>query len=130
MLGEMIDEMIGKTTGLRVLEGAKVETSFAGRGRILGVDANEMGTYVSTMTHAGVLNGEGHGLAMSADGDSLTWRGHGVGRITANGGRSFRYSLVIQTASSKWGRLNGVLAIGEWEVDADGNGHSKLWEWK
>jgi hypothetical protein len=130
MLGEMIDELVGKITGIRVIEGARVESSFAGHGKILGVDAKEMGTYTSTMTPAGVLNGEGHGLAMSAEGDALSWRGHGIGRLTDKGGQSFRYSLVIQTASSKWARLNSVLAIGEWEVDAEGNGHGKLWEWR
>ncbi|MBI4623050.1 MAG: hypothetical protein HY736_07510 [Verrucomicrobia bacterium] len=135
MIGEKIDELSAKITGTRVIpaEGGnvKVEVSFVGTGKFLGVEAMEMGTYQSVMTPAGVLNGEGHGLAMSSDGDALTWTGHGVGRPMGKGmAASWRYSLVIRTASSCWARLNGVLAIGEWEVDEAGNGKAQVWEWK
>jgi hypothetical protein len=50
--------------------------------------------------------------------------------MNEKGGTTFRYSLVIQSSSPKWARLNKVLAIGEWEVDAEGNGHAQVWEWK
>ena len=44
--------------------------------------------------------------------------GHGVGKPTRKGlASSWRYSLVMRTSSTKWARLNGLLAIGEWEVD-------------
>ena len=51
MLGELLDEARGKITGQRVLpsEGAgpKVETSLQSSGKILGVEYNEMATYVA-----------------------------------------------------------------------------------
>jgi hypothetical protein len=130
MLGEKIDDLKAKVTGTRVLPGNLVETSFQGQGRVLGVDCQEMGTYASAMTAHGVLNGEGQGMAMSAQGDVLTWKGSGVGWPNEKGGTTFRYSLVMQTASPKWARLNKVLGVGEWEIDAQGNGHATLWEWK
>ncbi len=130
MLGEKFDDLKAKVTGTRVLPGNLVETSFQGQGRMLGVDCQEMGTYVSAMTAHGVLNGEGQGMAMSAQGDVLTWKGHGVGWPNEKGGTTFRYSVVMQTASPKWARLNKVLGVGEWEVDAQNNGSATLWEWK
>jgi hypothetical protein len=36
----------------------------------------------------------------------------------------------MQTMSSRWSRLNGVVGVGEWEVDENGNGKAQLWEWK
>jgi hypothetical protein len=135
MIGEKIDEVSAKITGTRVIpvEGGnvKVEVSFGGNGKLLGVDVMEMGTYQSTMTAAGVLNGEGSGLIMSSDGDSLMWSGSGVGRPKGKGmSASWRFSLVMRTASKRWIRLNEVLGIGEWEVDDTGNAKGHLWEWK
>src|SRR3984893_19391555 len=99
MLGEKFDDLKAKVTGTRVLPGNRVETSFQGQGRVLGVDCQEMGTYSSSMTAHGVLNGEGQGMAMSAQGDVLMWKGSGVGWPNEKGGTTFRYSLVKQSAS-------------------------------
>lgn len=77
------------------------------------------------------MNGEGQGLILSNEGDSVTWTGHGVGKPTGKGlASSWGYSLVMRTSSTKWARLNGVLAIGEWEIDEAGNGRAQVWEWK
>ena len=77
------------------------------------------------------MNGEGQGLIMAKDGDSRTGTGHGVGTPKGTGlASSWRYSIVMRTASSKWARLNGVLGIGEWELDDAGNGRAQIWEWK
>ena len=135
MQGEKIDDVSARITGTRVLPaeggGIQVEVSFAGQGKLLGVATMEMGTYHSVMTPAGVLNGEGQGLVMSNDGDLLTWTGTGVGKPTGKGmAASWRYSWVMRTTSPKWARLNGVLGIGEWEVDETGNGKAQLWEWQ
>ena len=78
MLGDKIDELVAKVTGTRVVPieggGVKVELSIAGQGKVLGTDATELATYHSVMTPAGVMNGEGQGLIMTKDGDSLTWK--------------------------------------------------------
>ena len=130
MLGEKIDELKAQVTGIRILPGHLVETSFQGDGKILGVECRQMGSYQSSMNPEGFLNGQGQGMAMSKTGDMLTWKGHGVGWPNDKGGTTFRYSLIMETMSPKWARLNKVLGIGEWDTDAAGHGHAILWEWK
>lgn len=134
MMGEKVQDVNAKITGTRVLPGElgpKVEASFAGTGTLLGVATTELGTYVSTMTPAGVLNGEGQGITMTADGDSIAWKGHGVGKPTGKGmAAAYRYSIVVQTTSQKFAKLNGILLIGEWEVDENGHAKGQAWEWR
>ena len=133
MLGDMIGEMHGKRTGRRVLKpegaGLKVEVSFEGSGKILGIDANEIGTYWSATRPDGNLYGEGHGAIVSHTGDLATWVGAGVGQFKG-GAVTYRGAVYYQSASPKFARLNSVAAVFEYEVDAQGNTHSKQWEWK
>src|SRR5437879_10042173 len=99
MLGEKFDDLKATITGTRVLTGNLIETSFRGQGNMLGVDCQEMGTYVAEMTSAGVLHGHGQGVAMTAHGDMLRWEGAGIGWPNEKGGTTFRYSLMMQTSS-------------------------------
>jgi hypothetical protein len=135
MLGEKVQETIAKVTGTRVLPaeggGVTIETSYAGTGRTLGVETTEIGTYEAAMRPTGELAGAGQGMAMSKDGDVLTWKAQGVGKPTGKGlAASFRYSIVVQTTSPKWARLNSVLVVGEWEVDEQGGIKGQGWEWR
>ena len=135
MLGEMIGEFKGKITGYRVLpsEGMypKVETSVQMSGKLLGVDATNLVTYLSVMRPGGELYGEGQGVIMTKDGENLTWIGHGVGRFTGRGSAvSFRGDNYLQTASAKLARLNSVAVVFEYEADENGNTHVRIWEWK
>jgi hypothetical protein len=133
MLGEQIGEARGKRTGRRVLSadnGFKVEVSFESAGKVLGVDANEIGTYTSAPRPDGTLYGEGQGVIIGPDGSMATWKGAGVGKFVGGGAVSYRGAIYYSTASPKWTRLNSVATIFEFEVDAQGNTHSKLWEWK
>ena len=133
MLGEMVVELRGKRTGRRVLSvdnGFKVEVAFESTGKMLGIDVMEVGTYWSESRPDGSLYGEGHGVVIGADGNSATWKGQGVGRFVEGGAVSYRGAIYYSTASPKLARLNSVAAVFEFEVDAEGNTHSKLWEWK
>lgn len=134
MLGELIGETRGKRTARKVLaaEGGrfKVEVSFEDSGKVLGVDINEIGTYWSEPRPDGTLYGEGQGVLLGADGSQVTWKGAGVGRFGAGGAVSYRGAVFYSTAAPKLARLNGVAAVFEFDVDAEGNTHSKLWEWK
>ena len=135
MIGEKVQEIVGKITGTRVLAGdgggVKVETSFQGAGKLVGVDTIELGTYKSTMTPSGHLHGDGHGTSMSPTGDMASWKGSEVGKPTGKGmGASYRYAVYFQTTSPKWSRLNGVVVVGEWEIDENGNTKGQGWEWK
>jgi len=134
MQGEKVGESSGKVTSRRVLPnpgGApKMETSFEGSGKLLGVDEKEIGTYWSIVRPDGSLYGEGQGVIMGKDGDMASWVGQGVGTIKKDGAVSYRGAVYYQSASPKWTRLNSVAAIFEYEVDGQGNTRSQLWEWK
>ena len=133
MLGELIGELHGKRTGRRVLStdaGFKVEVSFEDSGKILGIEANNMGTYWSAPRPDGSLYGEGQGLVITQDGEMATWKGQGVGKLLRGGVVSYRGAIYYSTASPKLARLNTIAAVFEYEVDANGNTHTKEWEWK
>ena len=135
MLGEVIGQESGQTTGIRVLpsEGTTptVEVSFQASGTLLGAETTDMGTYSSVVRPDGTLHGAGQGVVMTKDGSMATWRGEGVGRFTGRGTAvSWRGALYYQTASPSLARLNSVVVIFEFEVDENGKTHSKAWEWK
>ena len=71
MLGDLIYEHKGKTTGQRVLDVSppRVETSFSATGTLkVGITVSEMGTYWSEARSPGILYGEGQGIIMTNDG--------------------------------------------------------------
>ena len=134
MLGEKIGESAGKVTSRRVLPnpggGPKMETSFEASGKLVGVEETETGTYWSFVRPDGSVYGEGQGIIMGKGGELATWVGQGVGTIKKDGAVSYRGAVYYQTSSQGWLRLNSVAAIFEYDVDAQGNSRSQLWEWK
>jgi hypothetical protein len=133
MLGEQIGQSRGKRSGRRVLSvdgGFKVEVAFESVGKLLGIDMNEVGTYWSASRPDGTLYGEGQGVVIGSEGSNATWKGQGVGKFVGGGAVSYRGAVYYSTASPKLARLNSVAAVFEFEVDAEGNTQSKLWEWK
>jgi hypothetical protein len=67
---------------------------------------------------------------MGKGGEMATWVGQGVGTIKKDGSVSYRGAVYYQTTAPVWLRLNSVAAIFEFEVDAQGNSKSEIWEWK
>jgi len=134
MLGEKIGGEAGKVTSQRVLPnpggGPKMETSFQATGTLLGVSETDTGTYWAVVRPDGTLYGEGQGVVMGKEGDMATWIGQGVGTLKQDGSVSYRGAVYYQTSSPRWSRLNSVAAIFEYEVDAQGNSRSEIWEWK
>ena len=134
MQGDKIGEESGKVTSQRVLPnpggGPKMETTFRVTGSIFGVGHKTTGTYSSAVRPDGALFGEGQGIVMGNGGEMATWVGHGVGTIKKDGAVSYRGAIYYQTSAAKWARLNSVAAIYEYEVDAGGNTHAQIWEWK
>jgi hypothetical protein len=136
MLGEKVLDIQGKVTGQRAVQGAghgevNMEVSFQGMGHVLGVEGMDMGTYVARMRQPGVLYGSGHGITMTKDGESITWHGEGIGRPTGKGMEAkWRGAIFMQTQSSKLARLNGMMAVFEWDVDEQGGAKGVAWEWK
>jgi len=134
MLGEKIGEEKGRITGRRISRNddlsARVESSQQGTGQILGTKYTTMSTYWSVMRSSGTLYGEGQGLTMTEDGESMTWLGSGVGILKGNGGVGFRGAIYFNTSSKKLSALNSVAVLFEYDVDAEGNFTSQLFEWK
>ena len=133
MLGEQIGEGRGKRTARRVVATAptfSVEVSFEDTSKMLGVDGMNIGTYTSGNKPDGSLYGEGQGVFATMDGEIVTWKGIGIGRLLAGGAVSYRGCLSYSTASAKLSRLNSIAGVFEFDVDTNGNTHSKIWEWK
>ena len=133
MLGEKIAEETSKTTGRRVLtvDGAPIiETSAQGTGKLLGVEYRSMVTYTGKLRADGVIDGEGIGVLMGAGGEHATFTARGLGKFTQSGGVSWRGMFFLQSAHSKWSRVNSIPAAFEYELDANGDGTGTLHEWK
>ena len=132
MLGEKIGEARGKITGTRVLEThptVKVETSFEAKGTLVGLEANEIGTYWSVMDSNGVLYGEGNGIVMTPEGPA-SWKGSGTARSKGGRAASFRGAIFYQTQVERLRSLNGIAVVFEFDVDDNGNTQAKIFEWK
>ena len=134
MMGEKIGEERGRITGTRVLacEGAgmKIETSFQTSGTVLGSESRNTGTYWSVARPDGTIYGEGQGIVTGRNGESMTWKGQGVGQPKPDGAVSFRGSLYYSAQTPNWTRLNKVAVMFHWDVDKDGGAHSEFYEWK
>ncbi|OFW39799.1 MAG: hypothetical protein A3J28_09110 [Acidobacteria bacterium RIFCSPLOWO2_12_FULL_60_22] len=134
MLGELLGEEKGKITGYRVVQtagaGQKVEVSFQGSGKLLGIEIKEIATYASVMKPGGYMFGSGQGIIMTKDGESVCWVGQGTGRHKPGGGMSWRGAVYYETASQKLARLNGAAVVYEHDTDAHDNFTTKFWEWK
>ena len=130
MLGAQISEGRGKRTGRRVLatDPLKVEASVEEMTTLRGVSGLTIITYTSCIKPDGSLHGEGAGVFASLEGDMVTFRGIGVGRFGERGSVHYTGSVSYTTSSPKLAALNGTSGVFEWDIDADGNTHSKIWE--
>ncbi|HEY9367056.1 hypothetical protein [Streptomyces sp.] len=134
MLGDLIGEEQGETTGIRVLstDGGHpvMEASFRATGTLLGAQVKDMGTYESVLRADGTLWGEGQGVTMTQDGETVTWHGSGVGRFDEKGAIDWRGALFFETAADRFAALPGIAAVFEFHVEDDGTSTAKLYEWK
>ncbi|HEV8360514.1 MAG TPA: hypothetical protein VGR28_08685 [Candidatus Thermoplasmatota archaeon] len=135
MLGDKVGELKGKVVNIRVLEpdaeGPSVEVTMQETGTLFGVDVQTVVTYVSRARPGGILTGQGNGVLFTPDGESLTWRGLGIGTPKGKGqAASWRGGIVYHGSSRKLERLNKVSIVYEYEIDEAGNSHGKLTEWK
>ena len=148
MLGDLIYEQKGRVIGQRVSGSAtekgegevvvsvlpKIETTFSAEAKLKGtIDITDTGTYWSTIRPGGRLYGEGQGVYITKDGsgETATWTGQGVGRLTEGGRVSYRGSLFFRANSTgKLSFLNSIVTVFEYEVDESGNTTGKMWEWK
>jgi hypothetical protein len=132
MLGSQIEEGHGKRTGRRVIAtepDLKIEATAEETQKLLGIEGVTLVTYTASIKPDGSLHGEGEGVFLSPQGDRVTWRGIGVGRLTEGGAVHYCGSLSFTTTSHKLVKLNGISGVFQWEIDAEGNTHSKIWEY-
>jgi hypothetical protein len=134
MLGELISEAAGRRTARRVISGPgggqRVEVSFEDSGKLLGFDANNIGTYWAEVRPDGTLYGEGQGINITSEGEMVSWKGSGTGVFRGGGAVGYRGAIHFFSTSPKLARLNSVAGVFEFEVDAAGNTQAKMWEWK
>ncbi len=133
MIGEKIGEETSKTMGRRVLSvdgNPVIESSAHGSGTLLGVAYDTDMTYTAKLQPDGSLVGEGIGVLMGKGGETATFTAQGVGKLTASGGVSWRGSLYHRSSHSRWSRLNTIVAMFEYEVDAAGDGKGFVQEWR
>jgi hypothetical protein len=132
MLSEEIYTGQGKRTSRRIVatQGATVEVSFEDRGRLLGLEGGNIGTYTSRPRADGTLAGEGQGIFATLDGELITWKGIGSGTMKAGGAVSYRGALTFESTSERFARLNAIAGVFEFEVDEAGNTRTRMWEWK
>jgi hypothetical protein len=130
MLGPQIEEGRGKRTGRRLISSnpLKVEASAEENAAFLGIEGLSIITYTATVKPDGSIHGEGDGFFSTPQGDTMTWRGIGVGRFVEGGGIYYCGSLSFSTASERLAKLNGVSGVFQWEIDAEGNTRSRIWE--
>ena len=132
MLGDFLGESKGKRVLRRVLsvEPLRMEVTFEDAGHMLGTATTGGGTYTAEAREDGSLYGEGLGAMMTADGEGVSWKGSGSGKILPGGAVSYRGILHFRTPSQKLARLNNACGVFEYDVDSAGNTTSKIWEWK
>jgi hypothetical protein len=132
MLGEQLGESTGKRIVRRVLasDPLTMEVTFEDSGTMLGIATSGFGTYTATVRADGSIYGEANGAFVSADGDAVTWKASGLGKLMPGGAVSYRGILYYRTTAEKFLRLNTVGGVFEYDADAAGNTTSKVWEWK
>lgn len=134
MLGDLIGEEQGQTSGTRVLstDGGHpvIEASFQATGIMLGVEIEDLGTYESVLRADGTLWGEGQGFTMTKEGETITWHGSGVGVFDDTGAVDWRGALYFETTADRFTRLNTIAGVYEFHVTPDGKATAKLYEWK
>ena len=134
MLGEVIGDTRGQAISTRILpdegQGPRMEITDQGVGTLYGVGVTATVTYVGTLRPNGTISGDGTGILMTADGESATYRGVGVGTFSRPGATTWRGSLFFETASPKLSRLNGIAVVFEYSVDEGGKSEGHFTEWK
>ena len=131
MIGEVIAEFKGKTTGTRFLSDGKIEGSYAGSGNLFGKEASIMATAVFSLMPTGVNMIEGNGMEMTAEGESVMHKFDGIGLSTGKGWKSSnRGAVYFMTSSPKLLSLNKTVGVWVWESDEIGDFTVMVWAWK
>lgn len=137
MLGQLLFESRGRTTGQRVLSVEngipKLEVSISGTGIFTGsLEVTTTWTYWTIVRFDGTSYSEGQGVIVTRDGrDVATATGRAEGKKVESGKMRYVGAIFYETQSkNKLAFLNHLVGVNEYEVDASGNYEHRLWEWK
>ena len=131
MIGELIAEFKGKVTGIRVLDGGKMEGSDTGSGNIMGKEPTTMDTSILMWMPNGVLMAEGNSMVMTAGGEVVMAKVNGIAWSTGKGWKqSGRGACYFMTSAPKLASLNKIVGVWERESDENGDWSVKIWAWK
>lgn len=137
MLGELIAQSHGQITSTRILPlspvgEVRMESTFIGTGRLLGVEITDVGTFVQTLRIDGVLYvDEGYVLMTGPQGEVAHLSGFALGKpVGSQPCAHFASCGVMRTTAPAWKRLNEVAIVSEYDVDSQGHFSVKCWEWK
>jgi hypothetical protein len=134
MLGDVIHEVTDNKVGWRVLppdgQGPRMEISYQGTGKLLGVETVETGTYTAVARPNGTFFAETHGISIASDGGIISWTSQGIGTPDGKGVVSYRGAIFFESTSPAFSRIGTVTGVTEFEVREDGPLSGKVWEWK
>lgn len=134
MLGDLLGEELGETTAMRVLPSDNgqpaMEVSFQAVGTLLNAAVRDIGTYESFVRPDGTLIGDGQGIIMTNEGETVTWHGQGVGHFTDTGGVNWRGAIYYETAAARFADLAGAVGVFEFDTTEEGKVAGKVFEWK
>ena len=131
MLGKLIGEFNGKTTGVRVLSEGKMELTQQGMGKVMGIDGSIVTTGTATPMPNGVMMIDANGTLMTTDGDVVMVKINGIGWTTGKGWKSsYRGASYQMTMSQKLAAMNKIVCVWENESNENGDWILKFWEWK
>lgn len=131
LLGPLVEEGRGKRTGRRVIATApqlRVEASIEESATFLGIRGVSVMTYTSNIHADGILHSDGEGAFASLHAGIVSWKATGAGRVCEDGKIDYFGSLDFATKSERLARLDGACGVLQSEIDAQGNTHSRIWE--
>nr|WP_157209647.1 hypothetical protein [Methanosalsum zhilinae] len=135
MSGKPIGEFRGKTIGMRIVEilenGMKTESTDQATGRLLGTDAEHIGTDWNVWRFPDKISGEGIGVITSKSGEIATYTASAFGKGTVGSSEVKLHGIInFRSSTSEWSSLDGSSFPVTYEVDSEDNIHWKIWEWK
>jgi hypothetical protein len=125
---------VGKLIGQVVSNSGapQVQLSIVENGTMKGVgNVTNLETWWDTYKTPTIINGVGHGILTTKDGQMATWIAHSIGRININTGvRTFKGIMFFNTNSTgSLGFLNNLAGL--FIRQTNGNMRTaEIWEWK
>lgn len=124
----------GKITGQVVSnsEPPQIQVSATENGTVKGIgNVTNLETWLETYRTPTIINGLGHGILTTKDGQMATWVAHDMGRTNVNTGTTFKGIMFFNTNSTgKLAFLNNLEGLFITHINTNGSRLTNIWEWK